>query len=147
VRPLLVGEAPSASARTLDGPALSGRAGERLAGFAGLGGVEELLSAFETANLFDAYPGAAWPAERARRAATARPLAPVTVLLGRRVAAAYHLRTVNWCTWYFVGRRSAPVEVAVIPHPSGLTRNYNSPLARELAGRILREAVERAADR
>jgi hypothetical protein len=109
---------------------------------------EYVLDAFDTVNLLGRWPGedgkgAAWDAERAARAARRLPLRGAVVLLGLRVRRAYEARhpglgTLGWGDWMRLPLGRA--EVTVIPHPSGIVRNYNDPAARALAGRVLREA-------
>jgi hypothetical protein len=106
----------------------------------------ELLDAFEARNLLGRWPGAAgkgsaWDAARARRAASRKPLRGVVVLLGARVARAYDLDPLGWGHWLRLTRHAA---VVAVPHPSGVNHLYNDPAARELAGRVLREALSLA---
>lgn len=103
-----------------------------------------LYEAFQCRNLYrrhgEAYPWAVRDArERLRAIAPAFP--PVVVLLGRRVAAAAWIDpTFAWGTW--LGRDG--YSVAALPHPSGRNLLYNDAETRDLAGRTLREAIERA---
>jgi uracil-DNA glycosylase len=116
-----------------------------------------LLERFDTVNLLGRWPGgegkgAAWPRDAARRAARRLPLRGVVVLLGLRVLDAYRGRHpqlwgVPWGEWRELRAGHGPewdpsrwTTVAVLPHPSGIVRNYNDPAARELAGRTLLEA-------
>lgn len=139
MRPTLVGEAP---APRRNRAALDGPAGDRLARHAGMADRDELLGSFDAVNLLGRWPGcagkgSAWDAARARRAARRKPLRGVCVLLGGRVAAAYGLDGLGWGWWL----RTPRALVCVVPHPSGVNRLYNDPPMRELAGRVLAEAL------
>lgn len=164
VRPLLLGEAPG---RGKDAVArlrpLSGAIGVRLCRLAGLpeddtaGTSREehcyatLREAFDCANVLDHWPGphgkgAAFPralAEQGVRALVAAgTLHPgrVVVCLGRRVTDLFgrpgHVPFHRWFP------SPGGLRLAGIPHPSGLTRNYNDPAERELARRTLDRARE-----
>lgn len=127
-RPLIIGEAPS---RTSDPRRpVTGRCGETLADFAGLS-LAEFSRAFARANVFDEWPGSAglkgdaFPIVHARVRADTR-LRPrfvrgrTVVLLGRRVARAFHISAE-----YFEAFGSYSATVYVVPHPSGINRWYN----------------------
>jgi hypothetical protein len=142
MRPVLVGEAPC---RRRNRAALDGPAGDRLARMVGMNRAE-LLERFDAVNLVGRWPGAqgkgaAWSWQGARRAAARRPLRGVVVLLGGRVARAYGLDGLGWWTWV----RGPRYVAVVISHPSGVNQLYNSPVAREAAGRALRGALALAA--
>lgn len=135
--PLLVGQAPSASAQ-----GVLGASGARLAKLAGLG-LEEYAARFARANLLDAWPG---PAGRlgggdafdlADARAAWRDLLPhvhgrPVVLLGRHVARAAGLADAPWWEWAALSWRPRRrgwlrAQVAVVPHPSGVSRWWNDP--------------------
>lgn len=101
---------------------------------------EGLLRRFRTVNLFPEYRER-WSVPAAREAAEALSLAPVTVLLGRRVATAFGLGRIRYFEWII--RDGA--ELVVAPHPSGLSRLLNDPAVRITMGGTLREAMRRAA--
>lgn len=141
---LLIGEAPS---RTGDpGAPLSGRIGQRLADLSGLT-LDEYLRATKRLNLFQQWHGAAgkgsaFPLDEAREAAFAVRLKHFrmgqrVLLLGKRVASAFGMRQPDYLKWYEVGG----VQVAVIPHPSGINRWYNSESNRWKLCRFLAEHI------
>lgn len=139
---LLIGMAP---ARTGD-PAkvLQGRTGLWLADLMGLP-LDEYLRRTDRRNLFDRWPGKsgkgdAWDAQEARiRAGILMPdvLGRRVLFVGRAVAAAFAMPRVPLLTW--VGACGA--WVAVVPHPSGIVRWWNSEENRARAGEFLRLAV------
>lgn len=141
---LLVGEAPS---RGGDPAApLEGKIGRRLAEFSGLT-FEEYLARTDRINLFGYWPGAAgkgssfpmneavWLASlikisRAKQSAR-------VILLGKRVAKAFGMRSpayLEWCDFH-------GVQYAVIPHPSGINRWYNSTANKSALRRFLSESL------
>lgn len=157
VRPLIVGEAPSRTGDVYYRFPLSGRVGERLCTWAGIAPLEKgtrygrfywpLREQFELRNLLERYPGAAGsgaalPMVPAREAwaelevsLSAGPRRRV-VLLGSRLAL---VADVSAPTFEWVQREGH--DVVVVPHPSGLNRVYNDPLAQESVSRVLREAL------
>lgn len=62
------------------------------------------------------------------------------ILVGRAVARAFGLSELP--LFEVVEHRGA--RVSVIPHPSGLNRQYNDPSVRRLAAEHLREALDEA---
>ena len=156
--PLLLGEAPGepVPAGTLP---LSGAVGRRLCQFAGIrprvaapeprDWYEALRERFDCVNVIerreDAYP---WRTRLARdRWATYLLAHPneeqhqtlTVACLGRKAAAAVGLRSGRaWGEWVEAGLLRA----TVIPHPSGRNRLYNDEAMCDLAGRVLREAME-----
>jgi uracil-DNA glycosylase len=148
-RALLIGEAPSA---TSDPTApLSGRTGARIEHFAGLA-PGALASHFDLLNLLDRFPGrdgkgTLWPVDLARESAKRIAIAlegdgrpSRAIFLGKRVAAAFGERRLQPCRWAerrFGGR---VVEVALLPHPSGVNRWFNDPKNVKLASEFLFEA-------
>lgn len=132
--PLLVGQAPSRSASDL-----LGGSGARIARLAGLS-LEQYESRLARVNLLEEWPGRvgdgdALPPREAR--AAWRALIPElagrrrVVLLGRGVARAAGLDGAPW--WSEVelevyGRRAFSVTLAVVPHPSGVSRWWNDPV-------------------
>lgn len=107
-------------------PAPAGSAGGRLYALSGLRMVD-YLGTFERHNLLDRCPKPAdLTAERLARAyAGLRPTlvgCPYVVLLGREVAEAFGLAEAELLTWHKVKLSL----VAVLPHPSGRNRWYNT---------------------
>lgn len=163
MRPLILGEAPSKSGDSYWQFPLSGEVGRRLHEMAGLrtqaGGSTygkyywPLRAQFDLINVIERYPGpgrgsgAAFPRDQAldglRRLRRQGELPPgrVVVCLGRRILKLMVPAELPFYTW--IRTRDGQV-LAGIPHPSGLTRNYNDKREWEAAGRILREAIQRA---
>lgn len=159
MKPLILGEAPGRGKDVVGGMfPLSGAVGVRLCQLAGL--EEEALREkpgssryghyywtlrkyYDCDNLLNCWPGSngkgsAFPPKEAYGAVINRRLEwrrPVIVLLGRRLMYAFKVGDLPFYEWDepFVG----------IPHPSGLTRNYNDPEERQKAGEILTQARER----
>lgn len=135
MKPAIVGEAPSMRTSR----PFAGASGRRLAELADAS-LDDLRGRFRLVNLLAHWPGpnphgkgAAWNARAARdRAATVR-LPPGSLLCGRRVARAFGRSSQPFFEW--VGG------VAVIPHPSGVSRWWNDPGNYELARRFVREAA------
>ena len=152
---LLIGQAPG---RGGDGQqALSGRAAALLANMAGIPR-EELLRRFDRHNLLDRWPGKSpagkgdiFPASAARDAADRikRTLrrrgvtfaGPTVLLVGKAVARAFGLRRPEYLTWY-PGFEWC-LKGAVIPHPSGINRWWNSSRNRRRASRFLKQILRK----
>jgi hypothetical protein len=159
VRPLLLGECPSAAGDRYHAFPLSGAVGRRLAEWAGIEPDPDgstygrfywpLRERFDCANVFDRHRDATpWsaPAARDNWAGILGEDYPevvagslVVVCLGRRVADAVGVGDLDWFEWVGTGFG----EAAVIPHPSGRNRLYNDPENRRSAGLVLRAAIER----
>lgn len=106
------------------------------------------LLALRRVNLLADWPGPAahgaqFPLDEAKRAAAAlwgrEPADVEFVLLGTRVASAFHLRRRQYSflrgnTFYWLGSRRW---VTVVPHPSGVNRWWNDPANREAAARFM----------
>lgn len=100
---------------------------------------------FDTANTIrryaDAYP---WSAVRARERVLKLMMerqGGVIVAVGRKAADALEIpRKHLWGEWMLAGA----YQLNVIPHPSGLNRIMNEKAMRDLTGRVLREAMDRA---
>lgn len=162
--PLLVGEQPSRSGDRYHHFPLSGAVAQTMCQMAGIppqeGGSRygmwtwALYERFDCANVIARHKP--WNASEAAAAIAGliEPSREVVVLLGRKAQRAYVdaqapgdsvLDGARWYEWRVdpaspTGRR----EVVVIPHPSGLNRTYNSPDDRGRAGRVLRDAMEKA---
>jgi uracil-DNA glycosylase len=145
-KPLILGEAPGRNGDP-DRP-LAGAAGKRLALMAGYRHWDELIDHFDLMNLLYEYPGeatrgggAAFPGDEAREAQAGlweHLRGRVVVLLGARLRRLY--RVPEFHRWVYNTRRG--VAMAAVPHPSGLTRLYNSHEEREKTAKILRQAQE-----
>lgn len=139
MRPIIIGEAPS-RLHCPRGP-LSGKSGQRLAALCELD-LGEFLALFERRNVLPAFPGpagkgSAFPMAQARaRAARMRLAFPArpAVLLGGRVARAFclDLPPLSWSG-----------NVAVCPHPSGVSRWWNDPANVEAARAFWQDLVKR----
>lgn len=153
MKPLLLGESPAPGA----GPdgwlrPLSGRVCSVLCSLAGLEGsdYQSLTDAFHCLNLVtrhedaDVLPDSWWQSLQARtrfETICETTVSTCVVCLGRRVANAAGLDPV-WGFWTprrgIYGSRKL---VTSIPHPSGRNRLYNANDYRELASKVLREAL------
>lgn len=164
-----MGEAPNASAGRDEDP-LTGRPAVVMAKMANLvpSGAEEaecnaaMREAYDLVNLLPEHPGkgsgkgSAWDAAAAKKAAARLPLSRVSVLLGKRVAAAYGVRPVfwDWQAWTEDCGVDPETQVPVIeprfavvlPHPSGINRVLNEVQNRILYGQTLRHARWAAAE-
>lgn len=169
MRPLLIGQAPG---RGLDGwPALTGRAGDRLAELAGLSypgarGALALMLATERMNVFDVFPGdpsllaAAvadlFPSREAANNAYALLVKLMTerrlagrqlIFVGRAVAAAFALPDLPFYAWVqkmipdHMPDGGQPYTVSCVPHPSGRNRYWNEPDNVRRASNFLRAAL------
>ena len=147
MKPLIVGEAPSKNEVT-ERP-LEGRVGRRLADLCGLT-LEEFLQHFERINLlhvrqdtrekgfeFDAE-AARFEAEQMRNTRMLFAEGRVTLLLGKRVGAAFGCPTNYFERWWIMN-----AEAYVLPHPSGINRWWNDHANEDKAARFMREIVRR----
>lgn len=166
MKPLLIGEMPSRTGDRYWEFPLSGVVARTLCRMAdippepastGLGQwTWALYEHFDTINAIERH-GPWDSAVAARRLAEEIESArEVVVLLGRRPQSAYcsmqqPVRNVLLAKLDFYQWRTdlcAPTsrrEVVVIPHPSALNRLYEEPRERERAGKVLRQAIEKAA--
>jgi len=148
-RVLFLGQAPARTKNPL-GP-LTGRSFRRLCGWWGVS-LEAYAAHVERRNLTEAYRGDVFdlPAARRqfRRWAHAGYFAgrPLVVLLGRGVASAaewphewYTIGTLATFTGGWLSWRTCPA--VAIPHPSGVSHEWNSPAARVQAGEFLRKMI------
>lgn len=149
---VLVGQAPSRSSRP-DTPLTGGRSGARIQELAGLT-LLEYVRLFARCNLMSAWPGAAgakgdaFPRGAARAAAAE--IAPalrgrIVVAVGLGVARALGAEFgfpvgLEFLAWTTVG----DVEIACLPHPSGVNLWWNDPANVRRARRFLMRLAERA---
>ena len=140
---IFVGQAPSCE--TDERPAFTGRCGRFLAEMLGLP-QEEMLRRFLFINLLPRFPGKAkggdaFPMDQARVYAEA--LASFfsrknsVVLLGRNVAKAFNLGSLDLLSWHHPVQTHG-ARTAMVPHPSGINRWYNDEANREKATWFLR---------
>ena len=128
--------------------ALTGRSGERVAELAGLGFPTEYARVFARSNVVELPSGWSDPDEVRDGLFRLAPMmlrAPRTILLGRRVAAAFgllDLELLEWKQWQVRSDRPmvAP-EISRLPHPSGRNRWWNDPTNVRLAETFLRDTV------
>ena len=141
---VLVGEAPGRPMRPDEEP-LMGRSALRIAGLAAIT-VAEYREQTERMNLFD-QPQARWRVRDAEKAAAAilpRFDGRRVIMLGQRVAAAFDVADYVPFTWGWGVERGGRVrfDFAVIPHPSGRNRFWNTEENRALARIFLRQALQ-----
>ena len=141
MKTLLLGAAPSRSSDP-SRPLIGGHSGTKLQELCGLN-LRQYFEAFDRADLLQAYPGSIWPKVQASAAAAA--LLPAlrgrrVVLVGRGVAEAFGLRApaLEWTRLLYSGDASAYIEVAYLPHPSGLNLWWNCPANTEAAAKFMR---------
>ena len=137
---LFVGQAPGRPWPADTVRATTQRSSDRLAGIVGLT-KNELFARAVWVNLLPKFPGKhgagdAFPLPAARRAAAALPLAPTTILLGSNVARAFSLPSALFC-WHAV----RGCRLAVVPHPSGISRAWNDARLVARARAFLRQAL------
>lgn len=134
-RVLMIGEAPGRADRFGRGQALGGRIERRLAMLCDVDDASDLGRAFERTNLLKRWPGPSpggrgsrFPQREARAAASAMIPSIVgrrVVLVGLRTAAAFGLEGRE--LFEFQAVDGAPgAKVAIVPHPSGVNRWWNS---------------------
>lgn len=160
MKPLIIGEAPGKSKDQIASLApLSGAVGVRLCQLAGIDPDPDHYCAlgreYDLTNLLSYWPGqsknksgaysrgASFPVDEAvaaKRERVGEFDGKTIVLLGHRLMRVFRIHPRPFYEWN--GWRSSCV--VGIPHPSGLTRNYNDPEQRRLAGDALRQAIERA---
>ncbi len=145
----IYGQAPSRTSNPYR--PLGARSGRKLAALAGIS-VDELGERAELRNLLAAYPGPArakgdrWLAADAALAAgfeiSRWQHGDRIVLLGRKVAAAFRVRTkfLEEFSWMIAddGERylGRVVECVVLPHPSGIVQFWNDPEKRAAAAEV-----------
>lgn len=150
---LLVGEAPARG--NDDQPAFTGRSGQFLTDLIGI----PVLAAFDCRNLLERYPGAHESGKGARfNIAEARwSVAKIwdmaktdtrVILAGKRVAKAFEVDSeyLVWTKWRLRGvpEFMSEIDLAILPHPSGVNRWWNDPDAKELARIFLLEELVRS---
>lgn len=158
--PLILGEIPSYAERRYHHFPLSGAVGKRLCEFAGILPEDEgskygkwywaLREHFDCANAIERYQekwdqGAANQRVRELLRDPDGP-PPAVIALGRRAGLALSIPpAVPWGSWWEYASTDLPMfSVTRIPHPSGRNLLYNDSAMRDLAGRVLREAIEQA---
>jgi len=137
---ILIGQAPGRNGDP--SRPLEGRNGRRLAKLAGIA-EDEYLEITDRMNLLDRWPGKKgkgdeWPVAEAE--ASANEMLPNlsgrrVLLVGRNVAKAFGFGDLPWLEW----RKLEGMEVAVIPHPSGIVLWWNDKENRQAAKKFLRE--------
>jgi uracil-DNA glycosylase len=137
-RRLIVGECPGRNGAP-DGPLVGPGSGAFLDDLLARGGVP--VAAFERVNVLDDHRGD-WPRTEARMAGARIVLdlddVDVVVALGRRAARALFGPAADRRPWFEVFDYGGLLAV-VMPHPSGLVREWNDPANRERAAELLRE--------
>ncbi len=145
---LIIGQAPALKDdRTSP---LSGRTGRRLATLMNMD-MEEFLTTFDRANLFNKFPGKgksgpgdAFPIQQATiNAHKVMQNNPpdnyrAVILLGKNVAQAFNLQKPEFFKW---DRTCRPFTV-VIPHPSGLNHWWNEKSNQRIARKFLNEMAD-----
>lgn len=144
MRPLIIGEAPSKN--EVPPTPLGGRVGRRLAACCGIT-LEEFLVRFERVNLLDVRQdtrekGFEFDATAAAHAASLlirhklfdEPR--LVLLLGRRVAQAFGC-DVGYFNRWFINQ----AEAYVLPHPSGVSRWWNSVENQQHAAAFMRSII------
>lgn len=145
MRPLVVGQAPSASVSGA-ARALTGRSGRRLASLMGME-FDEYLVRVDRINLLDDFPGGSgekgdrFPIGAVRKAAARIKLGgrPFALLLGRGVADAFGIADAAFLTRLVLGS----TVVGVVPHPSGVNLWWNDRDNEKAARDFLGEMLER----
>lgn len=153
MKTILLGEAPPKS-RPKDTPEsrpFSGNSGRRFSEMIG----EDVVQVFDTRNLLSEWPGPASKGSKFPMAAAQRgadrvirtiPSGARLVLCGSRVARAMSLQWMEPMRWYTVSWQSPRhvwARAILIPHPSGVNRQWNNPEVHEVVKRILLAEVER----
>ena len=128
LKPLLVGQAPGWRG---DGEPLSGDAGRRLSALCGMS-LDDFLARFDRVNAGEIYPGKAGrgdalpavPPERVEALVVMMLARRRVVLLGRHVARVLGYAREPLFAW---DEPFGPfTRIAVVPHPSGRSRWWNS---------------------
>lgn len=153
MKPLLIGPAPGA--RATDGSPAFGPGPGSGARLARLLDLNDVQAYFDTLNLLPLYPGRtssgadAFPLAEARSRALSVDLSerPFTLLVGRNVARAFNMPWLPYLRWmrYWYPGIVGFGWVAVLPHPSGLNRWWNSAENQEAASDFVRSALWRNA--
>ena len=140
-RIILVGQAPSRNGDPKT-PLIGGRSGFFLQQLCGMSLLQYVRS-FETVNVVEAWPGYSsskgdlFPADEAKVKAEAKAASwhgRRVILLGKNVARAFGHNKTPLMTWTTDSRG---FEVAVVPHPSGVSRWWNDPTNTERARAFL----------
>jgi len=146
---LLIGEAPS---RGGSSSALAGAVGR----WARLLGVDESsFAGLERANLLDRWPGpaskgSAFPLEEARLAGLELRQREAgrrrVIFVGKRVARAMGYANPPLLEWREDVGSPSLGSVAVVPHPSGINRQYNDPELARRSARFVLDACSNGAE-
>lgn len=154
MKTILLGEAPPKSRPkdTLQSRPFSGNSGRRFSEMIG----EDVVTAFDTRNLLSEWPGPASKGSKfplaaaelgAHRLLRTLPSEGNRIILcGGRVAKAMSLRWMVPLGWYSVSwqwPKYVQAKAILIPHPSGVNRQWNDPKISEAVKRILLAEVER----
>lgn len=154
MKTILLGEAPPRSRPkdTLESRPFSGASGRRFSEMIG----EDVVTAFDTRNLLPEWPGPASKGSKfpvmaaqmgAHRLLRTLPSDGTRIILcGSRVARAMSMRWLPLLIWRNVAWQSprfVHASVILIPHPSGVNRQWNDPEVSEVVKRILLAEVER----
>ena len=147
---LIIGQAPAQ--KDDPGNPLTGKTGLRLANYMDLH-LEEFLTTFDRANLFDKYPGKnekgkgdAFPIQQAtiNSFKLLRDNPPdnyrAMILLGKNVAKAFNLKDPEFLKW---ATTPQGLRYVVLPHPSGLNRWWNEKSNQKAALKFLGEMYDR----
>lgn len=136
--------------------AFEGPTGDRLARACGLESHQELRERALLINLWGRYPGpsgrvqgdgfvsaaAARAAARRRARLLASRGCEIVVCCGRAVATGFGLGDRPFLSWGELQlRRGVLARVAVVPHPSGVSRWWNDPAARRRASNFLQQLL------
>lgn len=129
MRPLLIGEAPARTTPAGWPPFYGAQRSGRILWELGfrVARAPDRPGNVDAINLLDEWPGRRWPKEIARDAAD-RMMKTATlverehvVLVGRNVAEAFGVTTLDWFEWI----ESESFRLTVMPHPSPLNRWWN----------------------
>lgn len=143
---LLIGQAPN---RVGDpSKPLEGRIAVLLSRLAGVP-AEEYLDKTERINLLCLWPGSAPHGKgdafpRTLAEISARSLQPALrgrkiIFVGKAVAKTFHVKDTPYCTWQV--HHGLDYSYAILPHPSGIVRWWNSKKNRKNASAFLSQAL------
>jgi uracil-DNA glycosylase len=141
----IIGQAPSQNGDA--GDPCAGKIGKRIAKLAGIS-FDDYIERTQRMNVFDEWPGKkgkgdAWDAKQAKERVEEmwNEIAGGRVIfLGKNVANAFGHGEVEWCEWKI--DIDTGMQIAVLPHPSGVNHWWNERANRKRAGKFLRQAFE-----